>query len=72
MFELDLQSLAVGPLAAGVGYLSWRYLTAKRSALPKPPGPKGKPLIGNVLDLPKEYEWLEYKELAKKYGAYSL
>ncbi|KAF8657599.1 hypothetical protein AX16_002180 [Volvariella volvacea WC 439] len=32
------------------------------------PGPRGLPLIGNVLDIPKEQPWLTFAEWAKKYG----
>jgi len=45
--------------------LSW----ARRSRrLPLPPGPKGLPLIGNILDIPRTYIWLKYAQLAKIYG----
>ncbi|KZT66837.1 cytochrome P450 [Daedalea quercina L-15889] len=33
-----------------------------------PPGPKGWPIIGNALQLPKTQGWVTYAELAKKYG----
>ncbi|KZP19018.1 cytochrome P450 [Athelia psychrophila] len=35
-----------------------------------PPGPKGWPLIGNLLDAPKPgSEWIDYHEMAKKYSS---
>ncbi|KAJ2934994.1 hypothetical protein H1R20_g2117, partial [Candolleomyces eurysporus] len=40
----------------------------KRSKLPLPPGPKGAPLIGNLLQLPTELEWIQYHEWCKEYG----
>ncbi|GJJ10961.1 hypothetical protein Clacol_005190 [Clathrus columnatus] len=32
------------------------------------PGPPGRPLIGNLLDLPKSKEWLTFNRWAKEYG----
>lgn len=40
----------------------------RASRLPRPPGPPGLPLIGNLLDTPKEYAWLTYREWSRKYG----
>jgi len=34
-----------------------------------PPGPPGYPVIGNILDIPKEAPWEQYVEWAKQYGA---
>ncbi|KAF9498666.1 cytochrome P450 [Pleurotus eryngii] len=36
--------------------------------LPLPPGPKGLPLVGNVLDMPKEQEWLTFAKWGEKWG----
>ncbi|EON62419.1 hypothetical protein W97_01641 [Coniosporium apollinis CBS 100218] len=33
-----------------------------------PPGPKGKPLVGNLLDIPPYHSWLKFKEWADQYG----
>ncbi|KXN82772.1 O-methylsterigmatocystin oxidoreductase [Leucoagaricus sp. SymC.cos] len=46
------------------------YLRKRRSrgSLPLPPGPKGWPIIGNMLDMPTEFEWKTYNEWCKKYG----
>ncbi|KAI9454988.1 cytochrome P450 [Lactarius psammicola] len=44
----------------------WNY--QKRRGRPYPPGPRPLPLIGNVLDIPKEFSWLAYTEFSKKYG----
>jgi len=40
----------------------------KRQRLPYPPGPRPLPLIGNLFDVPKEFSWLTYTRLSKKYG----
>lgn len=36
--------------------------------VPLPPGPRGLPLIGSLLQLPRNKEWLQYNEWAKEYG----
>lgn len=36
--------------------------------LPYPPGPKPRPVIGNMLDLAAENEAVVYQHLAEKYG----
>jgi len=40
----------------------------KRRGFTYPPGPRPLPLIGNLLDIPKEFSWLSYTELSKKHG----
>jgi hypothetical protein len=39
---------------------------AKRGRLP--PGPIGLPLIGNLLDMPSEQEWLTFAKWGELYG----
>ena len=33
-----------------------------------PPGPRPLPIIGNLLDIPRESSWLAYAEFSKTYG----
>jgi hypothetical protein len=40
----------------------------KRKQLPYPPGPKGLPVIGNLLQMPQKYEHEVYREWCKEYG----
>jgi hypothetical protein len=40
----------------------------RRRGLPYPPGPRPLPLIGNLLDIPKDFSWLSYTQLSKKHG----
>ena len=44
------------------------FYQRRKSSHPHPPGPKGKLLIGNVADLPKEYPWLTFFKWGKEYG----
>jgi len=46
-------------------YSLWRRRTP---GLPLPPGPRGLPVLGNALQIPKERPWLVYAEWAKTYG----
>lgn len=58
-------------LATALGVLSVVALyVASQKKSRRPPGPKGWPLIGNLLDAPKSgSEWVAYHEMCKKYGA---
>ena len=38
------------------------------SHLPLPPGPKGLPVIGNLLDIPTRFEWQIYHKWSKEFG----
>ncbi|KAH6919286.1 cytochrome P450 98A3 [Coprinopsis sp. MPI-PUGE-AT-0042] len=49
-------------------YLFQATRTKKSSRLPLPPGPKGFPLIGNLLDIPQDKPWETYSKWAKEYG----
>lgn len=40
----------------------------RRKQLPYPPGPKGYPVIGSLLDVPTEKSWLTYAEWGRTYG----
>jgi hypothetical protein len=64
------------PLLVCLLFLSFALVNAlqasrdyrRRKGLPYPPGPRPLPLIGNLLDIPAEFSWLLYTQLAKKYG----
>jgi len=40
----------------------------RRNGLPYPPGPPSRPIIGNILDIPKDAPWTAYTDMSKKYG----
>ncbi|KZP26478.1 cytochrome P450 [Athelia psychrophila] len=62
--SLDASTVA---LFASLLLATWYY---SRKASRYPPGPKGWPLIGNLLDAPKPgSEWVDYHEMCKKYSS---
>ncbi|KAF8483917.1 cytochrome P450 [Russula ochroleuca] len=40
----------------------------RRGGFPYPPGPPSWPIIGNLLDAPKNAPWIAYADMSKKYG----
>ncbi|TFY83648.1 hypothetical protein EWM64_g367 [Hericium alpestre] len=51
-----------------VGLYVVRKLVTPKPAAPLPPGPSGKPLIGNLLDMPKEYDYKTFAQWGEQYG----
>lgn len=45
-----------------------RYSRRKSERLPYPPGPKGYPMIGSLLEAPTERPWLTYAKWGITYG----
>ncbi|KAJ8690937.1 hypothetical protein PTI98_010555 [Pleurotus ostreatus] len=60
----DIYLIAFALLLALAGLKRWRS-----NRLPLPPGPRGYPIIGNLLDMPSEHQWVKYHEWSKKYNS---
>ena len=43
----------------------------RRRGRPYPPGPRPLPIIGNLLDIPKQFSWLAYSRFSQTYGNHS-
>ncbi|KAJ3746174.1 cytochrome P450 [Lentinula detonsa] len=43
-------------------------MTLEKRALPLPPGPRGWPIIGNLLDVPAKEEWFTFAKWGETYG----
>lgn len=50
------------------GLLIIQLLYGRNTNTPLPPGPKGWPLLGNLLEIPTTKEWLAFAALGKKWG----
>src|SRR6266852_6221884 len=44
----------------------------RRGGLPYPPGPPPWPIIGNILDIPKDTPWTAYVDMSRKYGTHNI
>lgn len=49
----------------------WGLFRRNRNNAPLPPGPRGLPLIGNLLDMPSDNEWFTFAQWGKEYGKLS-
>jgi hypothetical protein len=47
-----------------------KHLLNRGPPAPLPPGPKGLPLLGNVLDMPRTHEWVTFAKWGQKYGTH--
>ncbi|KAI0745837.1 cytochrome P450 [Earliella scabrosa] len=66
----SIHPLVVPLLLAGLAIVLLRSLRGRfsRTRFKLPPGPKPLPLLGNLLDIPKEQPWVAYRDWAAKYG----
>ncbi len=64
-----MQTRSLGFSVVALCLLLLRYIG--RRGGPYPPGPKGIPIVGNVLQIPKKDEWLGYKDWARQSSTFS-
>ncbi|KAG8927136.1 hypothetical protein FRC02_008436 [Tulasnella sp. 418] len=62
VLELISASLLISALIA------YALFRRKEHPLPLPPGPAPFPFLGNVYDMPNEYEWLTYSKWGQTFG----
>ena len=68
MVQYDL--LASGAFFALVLYAFFkRRRDGSIDSLPLPPGPRKLPFIGNLLDMPKGFEWITYHKWCKEFSS---
>ncbi|KAJ7274707.1 cytochrome P450 [Mycena rebaudengoi] len=53
----------------GIFAIAYAFNSRKRTKLPLPPGPPKLPFIGNLLDMPRRFEWETYMEWSKRYDS---
>lgn len=68
MEGLSLWLLFIGIMAA---LLAASVYVSSRNRRRLPPGPRGWPLLGNALDMPRQKEWLTFTEWKRTYGQLS-
>ncbi|EJD55009.1 cytochrome P450 [Auricularia subglabra TFB-10046 SS5] len=50
-------------------YLVKRLIDHWKAQFPLPPGPPGLPIVGNLFNLPKHHEWIQYADWSREYNS---
>jgi hypothetical protein len=65
---MNSQSQLYYLVAGGAALVAARALISVYRWSQMPPGPKGIPILGNLLQVPLSKPWFLFEELGKKYG----
>lgn len=68
MYSDHAMSIHVLLVLAALFFMRTVLRSISRKSLSLPPGPKGLPLVGNVLDMPSEKEWLTFARWGETWG----
>jgi hypothetical protein len=67
--SVSFTAVDVMMMASAFFYLLFAFQDhRRRKGLPYPPGPKPWPIIGNLLNTPKQTPWIAYRDMSKKHG----
>jgi len=64
-----LNALGAGSLLTVLALIAYSYIDDRRrnpARLPYPPGPKGYPIIGNLLDIPNAFIYKRFREMSRE------
>lgn len=67
-FPTTMAILTVDVLLSIAALISVALLLRPTKRYRLPPGPKGLPIIGNALQVPKILEWVQYRDWSLEYG----
>ena len=67
----SIRTLDISITLVGLIFAWHLFRRTRRITTQFPPGPRGLPLIGNLLDMPSQKEWLTFAKWGEKYGTVS-
>ncbi|KAF7318686.1 Cytochrome P450 [Mycena chlorophos] len=66
--DLSYLPFALAVLAV-CGVLLFARYRGRRAGMPLPPGPRGMPFVGNLLEMPSSFEWETYMRWSREYNS---